>query len=87
MKTMTMMKMALAASAIAIFASTASAQDVTSTRTTAQSESTANSSVGSGMHRSAREQEYPSGFNSGRTQSSVEGCVGPVSYCNIYFGG
>jgi hypothetical protein len=86
MKTMTMMKMALAASAMAIFASTANAQDATSTWTTAQSQTTANATVQSGMHRSARQQKYPSGFNSGRTQSNVDGCVGPVSYCNIYFG-
>jgi hypothetical protein len=30
--------------------------------------------------------EYPSGFNTGPTMSNVKGCVGPVSFCNIYFG-
>ncbi|MFC0401975.1 hypothetical protein [Paraburkholderia rhizosphaerae] len=30
--------------------------------------------------------EYPSGFNTGPTKPYVKGCVGPVSYCNIYFG-
>ncbi|CAB3770778.1 hypothetical protein [Paraburkholderia solisilvae] len=29
---------------------------------------------------------YPSGFNTGPTKANVRGCVGPVSYCNIYFG-
>jgi len=29
---------------------------------------------------------YPSGFNAGPTKFDVPGCVGPVSYCNIYFG-
>jgi hypothetical protein len=28
----------------------------------------------------------PSGFNTGPTQSNVPGCVGPASFCNIYFG-
>lgn len=29
---------------------------------------------------------YPSGFNAGPTKFDVPGCVGPASYCNIYFG-
>jgi hypothetical protein len=32
------------------------------------------------------EANYPSGFNSGPTKLNVKGCVGPTSYCNIYFG-
>ncbi|CAB3769608.1 hypothetical protein [Paraburkholderia humisilvae] len=31
--------------------------------------------------------DYPSGFNTGPTKPIVKGCNGPVSFCNIYFGG
>jgi opacity protein-like surface antigen len=37
-------------------------------------------------HDDGDQTRYPSGFNTGPTRHNVEGCVGPVSYCNIYFG-
>lgn len=33
-----------------------------------------------------RDEAEPSGFNTGPTKQIVKGCVGPVSFCNVYFG-
>jgi hypothetical protein len=71
--------------------SAAHAQGVPSTDTVAQVESHSwinakNPDHGDTRTRAADNGDFPSGFNTGPTQYNVKGCVGPISYCNIFFG-
>ncbi|ALL68297.1 hypothetical protein K788_00003395 [Paraburkholderia caribensis MBA4] len=67
----------------------AQAQESTPVTTTAQTENQAQSvsRTGDASTTTAYEKsDIHSGYNTGPTQANVKDCVGPVSYCNIYFG-
>jgi hypothetical protein len=87
MKSIKMVFAVAAVSLTAFGASIAYAQDTASSQPEVQAqESDSVPANRDDTQRQDTQSQYPSGFNTGPTQSHVPGCVGPVSYCNIYFG-
>jgi hypothetical protein len=89
---MNMIKVFLAASLVTAGLSLARAQEPPANNDVAQIRPTVGTITETTTHtdkqnRASDSTGYPSGFNVGPTEFNVKGCVGPVSYCNLYFGG
>jgi hypothetical protein len=84
---MNIIRLIVAASLLTTGISFAQAQEPSSSDQAIQTQTrvTANTQ-GDRKHDDNDQSNYPSGFNTGPTKANVKGCVGPISYCNIYFG-
>jgi hypothetical protein len=84
---MNIIRSIIVVSLLATGASFAQAQEPASNDQAVQAQTDVTRNTQSGRRHDDNDQSnYPSGFNTGPTKANVKGCVGPTSYCNIYFG-
>jgi hypothetical protein len=84
---MIIIRIIVATSLLTLGLSVARAQESSAGENIAHTQKTPEATTRNNVQGNASDKrDYPSGFNSGPTEPYVKGCVGPISYCNIYFG-